>query len=102
HLGVQKRLQLAFGFCVGLVEQPRKLGHDSSNEMVLIGETGDAWTNCFSALRHVRPIHVRSDVGLADFLERRIETSMFCAHLQYLTKFSARKSVIDGDDETPL
>ena len=63
--------------------------------MMLIGESNHAQTVLLRDFSDLGPINVRGNICFADLLERRIEFSMFRAHLDDFAKLGSRKSVVD-------
>ena len=69
---------------------------------MLIGKSRDAQVTFLGRLRDIGPIDMRSNVGLSDFVERRIEKPMMRANLNRLAKFGSGKSVIDRQNKSAL
>jgi len=45
-------------------------GEEADEEMMLVGEAGDAQAIGFGALGDIGPVDVHADVGMADLFER--------------------------------
>ena len=93
---MEQRLQLALRFWIELISHFRPLRDDSRQEVMLIGEPGDAEAILLCAFGDARPIDVRSDVGVSDLVEGRIEMLMLRPHLDGSWKFMVYVSVIDN------
>src|ERR1043166_3532837 len=94
HFRMQQCLQRAFRFGIGRLCESRPGGNNSGEKMMLIGKSGDASAVLFGAIRDTFPIDVRSDIGVTNLLEWRIELSMVGAGLHNFAEFLG-ESVID-------
>src|SRR5438045_6732759 len=97
HFRVKQRLERPLRFLVG--NDFRKARDESGQKMMLVGKTNQAHSTFLSRFGDVGPINVRGNVCFADLLERRIEFSMFRAHLDDFVKLGSLKSVVDREDK---
>ena len=93
HFRMKQRLQSALRFFSGDNLGERR--DDAGEKMMLVGKSVHAQAIFLGSVSDVGPVDVRTDIGLADFLERRIEMPMAGADLNYLAEFTSREPVID-------
>src|ERR1700730_8968573 len=100
HFRMKQRLERTLRLFIS--DDFRQRRDETSKKVMLIGEATHAQSIFFRSFRDVGPIDMGGDVGLTDLFERRIEMSMFRAHLESLVKIAPRKAIVDRENETAL